>query len=135
MGTDSTLSSMYSPDFDVRDALLGVHQQLFGFGVLQAGLVRHHQPAAESLVVAAVAVDGHADVHLALVQLLGSLGQGRLHGAQDHIALNVLLARNGLNQHQQFAIHATTLLFLSPAGGSCQQHQPTPNHPVTQPGT
>jgi hypothetical protein len=48
-----------------------------------------------------------------LVQLLGSLGQGRFHGTQDHITLHVLLARNGLNQHQQFAIHATTLLFQS----------------------
>jgi hypothetical protein len=105
IGSDSMPSSMYSPSSDVGDALLGVHQQFFGVGVLQAGFVGHHQPAAEGLVVAAVAVDGHADVHLALVQLLGGLGQGGFDGAENHVAFDVLLARDGIHQHQQFAIH------------------------------
>ena len=100
-------------DFHVIDALFGVHQQLFGLRVLQPGVVRHHQPAAEGFVISAVPVDGHANVDLALVQLFGGLRQSQFHRAQHHVALDVLLARNGINQHQQFAIHATTLLFFT----------------------
>jgi hypothetical protein len=90
---------------DVGDLLLGLEQQDFLVGQLQAGLVGHHVPAAEGFVVAGVAVDGHAQVDLALVQLLGGLGQRRLDGAEHHVALDVLFARDRLDQHQQFAIH------------------------------
>ncbi len=96
---------------DVGDLLLGFEQQDFLFGQLQAGLVRHHVPAAEGFVVAAVAVDRDADVHVAFVQLLGGLRQGRLHRAENHVTLDVLLARDRFDQHQQFAIHFTTLLL------------------------
>ena len=110
-------------DFHVFDAVACVHQQLFGFRVLQTSVVRHHQPAAEGFVISTVPVDRHANVNLALVQLFGGLRQSQFHGAQHHVALDVLLARNGINQHQQFAIHATTLLFFTwqqwPASQPC----------------
>jgi hypothetical protein len=70
-------------------------------------------PTAEGLVVAAVAVDGDANVHIARVELLGGLRQGGLDRAKDHVAFDVLLARDRIHQHQHFAIHATTLLVQS----------------------
>src|SRR3989442_984715 len=43
--------------FDVGDFLAGIAHQFFGFRVLQTGLVRHDQPAAEGFVVTAVAIN------------------------------------------------------------------------------
>ena len=92
-------------DLDVGHFFLGFEQQDFLVGQLQAGLVGHDVPAAEGLVVAAVAVDRDADVHVAAVQLLGGLRQRGLDRAEDHVAFDVLLARDRIHQHQQFAIH------------------------------
>ena len=92
-------------DLDVGDLLLRLEQQLLGIGDLQAGLVGHHVPAAEGLVVAGVAVDGDADVDLAAVQLLGRRGERRLDRVEDDVAFDALLARDGVHQHQHFAIH------------------------------
>ena len=102
--------------FDVGHTIPGVHQELFGVRILQTGVVGHHEPAAEGFVIAAVAVQRHTDVHFAGIELFRRLCQCQFDGAQHHVALDVLLARNGFNQHQQFAIHATTLLFLLPLG-------------------
>jgi hypothetical protein len=42
---------------------------------LQASFIGHHMPAAEGFVVAAIAVQGDTNVHIAGIQLLGRLGQ------------------------------------------------------------
>ena len=97
---------------NVGDAVLRVHQQLFRLGILQAGLVGHDQPAAEGFVFAAFTVDGNADIHLALVQLLGGLGQRHFDGAEHHVTLDVLFAGDRLDQHQQFAVHCGLLRIL-----------------------
>jgi hypothetical protein len=74
-------------------------------GFCRPALVGHHQPAAEGLVVAGVAVDRHADVDLAALQLLGGLRQCRLDGTEHDVTLDRLLARDGVHQHEHFAIH------------------------------
>ena len=98
---------------DVRHAIARVHEHFFGFGVLQAGLVRHDQPATKGFVLAVVAVYGDADIDIALIQLLGGLGQCGFHRAKDDVTLDVFLTRDGLDQHQHFPIHVTTLLQLT----------------------
>jgi hypothetical protein len=124
---------MYSSTFDVGDLLLASNSRIFLLGQLQAGLVGHHQPAAEGLVVAAVAVHRHADVHLAFVQLLGRLGQGRFDGAKHDVALDALFARDGFHQHQHFAIHAhfSPVLPISHQSASGLSHKPK-NHRARQ---
>ena len=94
-------------DLDIGDLLLGLEQQLLGVGQLQAGLVGHDMPATEGLVLAGLAVDGHAHVHLAAVQLLARRGERGLDGAEHDLALDVLLARDRVHQHQQFAVHSS----------------------------
>src|SRR5260221_8334262 len=47
-------------------------------------LFRSHQPAAEGVVVTAIAIDGHADVHLTLVQLLGGRSEEHTSELQSH---------------------------------------------------
>ena len=97
-------------DFDVSNLLFRFKQQNFLVGQLQTRLIGNHMPATECLVVAVIAVQCHADIHFAGVQLLGRLGEGRLYGTQHHVTLDVFLTGNCLYQHQKFAIHAMTLL-------------------------
>jgi hypothetical protein len=96
--------------FDVGDVVAHVGDEFLGVRILQAGGIGHHQPAAEGFVIAAVAVHRDADVHLALVELLGGLRQGRLDGAENDVTLHVFLTGDGIDQHQHFAIHVTNLL-------------------------
>ncbi len=58
-------------DLDVGNLFLGFEEQDLGVGDLQTGLVGDDVPAAEGVVVAGLAIDGHADIDLAAVQLLG----------------------------------------------------------------
>ena len=90
---------------DIRHAIGGVHEQFFSIRVLQTGLVGHHHPAAKGFVITTVAVDCHADVHVALKQLFGGLGQGQFDRPKHHIALDIFLSRDGIHQHQHFAVH------------------------------
>src|SRR5690606_14221883 len=98
-------------DLNTWNAVFRIHQHFFSLGVLQTGIIRHHHPAAEGVVIAAAAINRTANIRFAFVQLFGSLRQSHLNGAKHHIAFYVLFARNGLNQHQQFAVHAMTLLI------------------------
>ena len=52
---------------------------------------------------------GDADVDLAAVQLLRGRRQRRLDGPEDDIALDALLARDRVHQHQHFAVHRSCL--------------------------
>ena len=67
-------------------------------------VVGHHLPAAERLVVAGVAVDRDAHVDVLGVLLLGRRGERHLERAEDDVARHVLLARQHVHQHHQFAI-------------------------------
>jgi len=102
-------------DLDVGNLLLGLEQQDLRVRDLQPGLVGHHVPTAEGLVVAGVAVDRHADVDLAAVQLLRGLGQRGFDGAEHDVAFDALLARDGVHQHQHFPVHGLHRLSCSPA--------------------
>src|SRR5690606_30526912 len=73
--------------------------------LLQACLVGHDQPAAEAFVLAGLAVDGHADVHVFLEPLFHGRGQRAFESAEHHIALNVFFTRQGVDQQQNFATH------------------------------
>ena len=44
---------------------------------------------------------------------LAGLGQRRLDGGEHHVALDVLSREIAFDQHQQFAIHATSPLQCS----------------------
>jgi len=67
-------------------------------------------PATEGFVDTAVPVYRDADIHITRVKFFGGLRQCGLNSTEDDVALDVLLARDRIHQHQHFAIHATTLL-------------------------
>ena len=92
-------------DLDVGDLLDGLEVQHLGIGQLQTCLVRHHVPAAEGLVLAGLAVDRHADVDLAALQLLRRRCERRLDRLEDDLEVDALLARDRVHQHQQFTVH------------------------------
>ena len=50
-------------------------------------------------------IEAQRAVDIAAVQLLGGLGQRRFNRAEHHVAVHALLARDGVHQHQHFAIH------------------------------
>jgi hypothetical protein len=104
-GADTANGHRFNRLFDVLihlnigDLLFGFKQQNFLVRQLQTSFVGDDVPAAESFVVARVAVQRHADIHVAFVQLLGGLGQGGLHGTQNHITLHVFLTGDRFDQH------------------------------------
>ena len=55
-------------------------------------------PATEGLELAGVAVDGHADVDIAFVALLGCLRKRMLQGAENDLLIHVFFARQRVNQ-------------------------------------
>ena len=73
------------------------------------GVVGEHLPAAEGLVVAALAVDGDAHVPLLAVLLAGSRGQRRLERLEDHFLVDALLVGDGIDHHQDFLVHTVYL--------------------------
>ena len=97
---------------DVFDFIAGICQQLFGIGVLQASLIGHDQPAAKGFVAAAVTIDHDTHVDIARIELLAGRGQCKLDSAEHNIALNVLFARNRVDQHQEFTVHFCGLPFF-----------------------
>jgi hypothetical protein len=97
-------------DLDVGDLLLRFEEQDLGVGDLQAGLVGHHVPAAECVVVAGLAVDRHADIDLAAMQLLRRLRKRSLNGAEHRFTRHAFLARDGVHQHEHFAVHLVLTL-------------------------
>ena len=97
--------------FNIRQTLLGVHQHFFSVRVLQTGFIGHHQPTTEGFVHATVAVHGNTDIDVTRVQFFSCLGQRRFHCTKHQIALDIFLARDGVYQHEHFAIHDQLLLF------------------------
>ena len=97
--------------FDVGDFIACIGDQLFSFGILQAGLVSHYQPAAKGFIFAGITVYRDTNIHTFGIHLLGGRGKRKLDGTKDDVTLDVFFTRDGINQHQQFAIHFTSLPF------------------------
>ena len=97
--------------FDVRNVVSGIAQQLLGIGVLQTRRIGHHEPAAKGFVGARIWVHRNADVDLTLVEFFGRRGQRLFDSAEHDVAFDVFLARDGIDQHQHFAIHFSRLPF------------------------
>src|SRR5690606_6728221 len=91
-------------DLDVRDLLLGLGQDDLDVVVLEFA-VGHDLPAAERLGLAAHAVDRHADVDVLLEALLRGGRQRALERAEHDLARDVLLARQRVDQQQNFPAH------------------------------
>src|SRR5258706_6143474 len=66
-------------------------------------------PAPPGLVVAGLAIDLDADIGVVLESLLGRARKRRFDGTEHDFLLHVLLARKGIDQQQQFAIHCFLL--------------------------
>jgi len=56
---------------------------------LQTRFIRHHVPAAEGFIIAAVSVNGNPNVHIAFVKFFGGLGQCRFHGTEHDVTFHV----------------------------------------------
>jgi len=76
-------------------------------------LVGHDGPAAEGRIVAGLAVDLHADIDLVLEALLGRRGERHLQRQEHRVLGDVLLARQRIDQQQDFATHLRS--FVTPA--------------------
>src|SRR5450830_1625539 len=84
--------------FDIGDLFHRFEVQDFLVWQLQAGVVRHHVPAAEGFELARIAVDRHANVDFAFVTLFRGLGQGEFERAEDDILIDVFFARQRIYQ-------------------------------------
>jgi hypothetical protein len=62
-------------------------------------------PAPEGFVFAALAIDRHAHVDLAAMQLLRGRRERRFDGRKDHLEIHALLARDGVHKIKQIAVH------------------------------
>jgi hypothetical protein len=65
---------------------------------LQAGLVRHHVPAAEGFELTRLAVDRNADVDFTLIAFLRGLRQREFQCAENDIFIDVLFTRQRVYQ-------------------------------------
>jgi hypothetical protein len=70
------------------------------------GVVGEHLPAAEGVVVAALAVDGDAHVPFLAVLLAGGGRQRRFERLEDDFLVDALLVRDGVDHHQNFFVQA-----------------------------
>ena len=68
-------------------------------------VVGEHLPAAEGLVVAALAVDGDARRPFLAVALAGSGRQRGFERLEDDFLVDALLVRDGIHDHQDFLVH------------------------------
>ncbi len=82
------------------------------------GIVGEHFPAAEGVVVAALAVDGDAHVPFFAVFLAGGRGQRRLERFEDHFLVDALLVGDGIDHHQDFLVHGLSTYPSSLHGAS-----------------
>ena len=70
------------------------------------GVVGKYLPAAEGLVVAALAVDRDARVPLLAVLLAGRGRQRRFERLEDDFLIDALLVGDGIDHHQYFLVHS-----------------------------
>ncbi len=88
----------------VADLGLRLGQADLLLGVLD-GVVGHHQPAAEGLELARLAIDFDAHVGLFVHLLLGGRGQRQFERREHDVLGHVLFARQRIHQQQQFSAH------------------------------
>jgi hypothetical protein len=135
IGTDSTGSSMYSSTSMSGICSWASNSRISCIGQLQAGLVGHHVPAPEGLVVAGVAVHRHADVHLALVELLGRLGQRQPRRHANTTSRSTFFSREmastNINISRFMSLHSPAIQFApTPQLASLEIHQSAPAPPL-----
>src|SRR5206468_6809216 len=87
-------------------------------------LVGHDRPAPERIVIAGLAVYRHAGVDVVGVFLFRRRGKRRLECGEDDLLRHVLLARQGVDQQQKFAIHDP---FLQSILGTSRARPIVPN--------
>ena len=92
-------------DLDVGLLFLALGQQVLLVHDHFLGLVGHDEPTAEGAVVASLAVDRDAHVHVFLEALLGGRGEGHLERGEHDFALDILLARQRIDHQQDVATH------------------------------
>jgi hypothetical protein len=83
---------------DVVDLFFGFEMEYFLVRQLQTRFVRHDVPAAEGLEHTGFAVDRHANVDLAVIALLGRLGECVLQRAEHDILVHIFFARQRIDQ-------------------------------------
>src|ERR1700733_6306744 len=69
------------------------------------GVVGENLPAAEGLVVAALAIDDHARIPFLVVLLARSRGKPPLERLEDHFLVDALLVGDGIDHHQNLFVH------------------------------
>src|SRR5262245_9877374 len=95
------------------DVILDLHVAVLGLCFGQRDLLRgnldrvvsDHLPAPERFVLAGVAVDRDAHVDVLGEALLGRRADRLLERAEHRVLVDVLLARQGIDEDQQFALH------------------------------
>ena len=91
-------------DLDVRIDLHRLVQLVFPRGHLDIGIV-DDQPAPEKRKLTCDGIDGRPDINVLIEALLGRRCQRQLKRADDDVLVNVLLARQRIDQQQQFSTH------------------------------
>ncbi len=95
-------------DFDFPVDVAGVFQAQLALRDFElVGIVSEYLPAAESLVVAALAVDGDPHIPLFPVFLAGSGRERGFESLEDDFFIDALLVRDGIDHHQNFLVHAS----------------------------
>src|SRR6516164_9367197 len=96
---------------EAADFRLGIHlepvlEPQLALGHLELlGIIRKHLPAAEGLVITALAVDGDARVPF-LAVLLARCGRERsFERLEDYFRVDALLVGDGIDHHQDFFVH------------------------------
>src|SRR5690606_24648560 len=92
-------------NFDVGNIFLSLGQKHLAIRLLQAGLVGHNQPTAESIVLAGIAIDTDAYIHIFFVALFNGRCQSAFESPEHHFTRDVFLARQCIDQQQNLATH------------------------------
>ena len=101
-------------DFRLRIDLERILEPQLALGDLELlGVVGEHLPAAEGLVVAALAIDGDARIPLLAVLLAGGGRERSLERLEDHFLVDALLVGDGIDHHQNFLVHCCRTSGLS----------------------
>ncbi len=91
---------------DILIDIAGIIQTQLALGNFQlGGIVGEHLPAAERVVAAGLAVDGHAHVQLLAVLLAGGGRECGFERVENDLLIDALLVRYRIYRHQDFFVH------------------------------
>ncbi len=96
-------------DLQVFVLLTGIGQQDLALLRFHLLVVRDHFPAAETLVLARVAVDGDPYLDITTVAIARGLRQRGLDGLEDHCLADALLVGDGVHDQQNLFAHFVCL--------------------------